>query len=338
MMDLADRIAEDLAFGAAAGAMLVVGNAPRSIVMAAASSASVVTLVGDHAGVAYDVEELLPPPVVVVEDATSIPEGCYGSVVLWEPPGEVASTLERVLAVVTDAAGVHAVLRPPDRGVGGRWRRLIEASCETGATTEQLEDGRLVVTGVRRSPTPDERTVHVEPLPFTAVVHADADRAGLERTLVDVLLRPGYPPEEVFVVDVSGDAPDDLWGFAAAGASRTILVNAAGACLAEAMNDVLGGVASDQVALIGAGERLAANHIAGLAMLLGSAPEAGAAVADSALNSGAPAGPLVRTEVLRGLEGLDPEADDPILDLWRRLSAAHQVVVHPAPLARPVVG
>ncbi|MEE2711178.1 MAG: glycosyltransferase family A protein [Planctomycetota bacterium] len=338
MTDLADRIGEELAFGAAAGAMLVVGEAPRSIVMGAAASATVVALVGDHEAVAADLEALLPPPIVVVDDAASIPDGCYGAAVVWEPPGDATSTLERVLAVVADAGAVHAVLRPPDRGVGGRWRRLIEASCEAGAFAEELEDGRLVVKGARRAPSPDDRTLDVGPLPFTAVVHAAAGRVGLERTLVDVLLRPGYPPEEVFVVDGVGDAPDDLWGFAAAGASRTVLVNAAGQSFTEAVNDALGGVASELVALIGAGERLAANHVSGLAMLLGSSGDAGAAVAESALTPGAPAGPLFRTDVLRALEGLDPGAGDPIFDLWCRLSADHGVAVHPAPLARPVVG
>ena len=118
MTDLANRIGEELAFGAAAGAMLVVGEAPRSIVMGAAASATVVALVGDHEAVAADLEALLPPPIVVVDDAASIPDGCYGAAVLWEPPGDATSTLERVLAVVADAG-------LPLAGVRGRAHALL---------------------------------------------------------------------------------------------------------------------------------------------------------------------------------------------------------------------
>lgn len=338
MPDPSDQIAEDLAFGAATGAVLIVGDAPRPIVLAAAASATVLALVGDHEGIAAELEDLLPPPVVVAEDPAAIPEGHYGALVLWELQGDVTATLERALAVTADTAPVHAVLRPPDRGVGGRWRRLIDASCDRAVASE-LEDGQLVVAGTRRAPTPDDRTVEVEPLPFTVVVCVEADASGLERTLVDVLLRPGYPPEEVFVVDASGDAPDDLWGFAAAAVARTVLVDARGTSFAEAVNDVLGGVTSEEVALIASGERLAANHVAGLAMSLGAMPDAGAAVAASAWTEhGPPAGPMVRAQVLRDLQGLDPEAGDPMQDLWDRLEAAHDVVVHPAPLARPSMG
>jgi len=331
-----NRIVRDLAFGASTGAMLVVGDAPRGVVSAAGAAASLVVTVGGDPAKAEDWQDLLPPPVLALDSLEELPEGEFGAAVLWEPAAGAGETLELILRRLADGASLHVVQRVVDRGVGNRWRRLLEASCEPGVVTHQREDGWWFVSGTRRAPSPDDREMEVESIPCSVIVLGSADMGELERTLVDVLLRPTYPGAEAFVVDLSGRAPEDLWGFPAASQTETVLVDAAGHAMAETVNDVLGGVRSELVAVVRGGERCAPNHLAGLAMLLEGHPAAAAAVCAGTHVPGHPVAPLFRREALRALQGLDPGAGEHgMTDLWSRLSVRHEVVAHPVTLALP---
>lgn len=365
------RIAGPLALGEAAGAAIVVGDAPPAVLLALGASSSGLTLVGKRRRTKEAVRLLEAwTPVWTAEvtaDQDAFPEidDVHQRAVIWDlPKKDAAAALERALYAVADRGRV--LLNVPRRGgVDHRLERLFKSLCGgEAARPEDAAPDRLTLWGVRRAPYPPEDREHeAAVLPISVIVVARGRPDRLEELLCDLLLRQHYPAQEVFVMDDApgGSVPEDVFGLAARSPSRVVLVPTGGVGGARAVNDALGGVEGQFVAILDEEARVAPNALVCLGMLLESNPAHGAVVADAVtvhddgtIGPVRPAPPfapdrllrsvlegrypargaaLFRRDQLRALEGMDPDLPCAhLVDLWFRLAAQGPVGTCPLPL------
>ncbi len=338
-------LAAELAFGDESGPALVIGAPSPAIMAGLLASASSLTMVASARAVREarrQFGDLAPARISAARvDGNGRPvfsESFRIALIAELPKHEPLEILEQALLSVADEGSVWCHL---ERGQGpeARIEKLFAAA--TGQTTlvpAWASADRLVLHGQRRAPLQTaEASEAPGVLPLSVIVVARGPASGIEELLCDVLLKQHWPPREVFVLDLSRSdgpsLPPDLFGFAEQSASKLVLLQNPEEDTAAAINDALGGIEGDYVAILSEHDRIAPNHLAALGLFLENHPELGAVRSETvewdsrnqpgwrsrptaellhpvrslmAGHSLAPASVLYRTTTLRTLRGFDP--------------------------------
>ncbi len=297
------RLSAELSlFGECGPAFLHGAPAPELLEGVASSASELIVHAGDRRVRETRRQLRVTHPVAVVgcaRDGQGLPvhdQVASTGLISELPERESADALERALSMLGDGADVVLVLPRRGRAEEGRLQRMMAAACGGEVVPVPGAPSSLFALRGRRVTTVTvESTGAVAPtLPVSAIVVTEGDD-GLEATLTDLLLRQHYTPLEVFVLDLGGAKPLDekLHGIPARSATRVAVFPKHGASLAAALEDALGGVKAPFVHWCRAGERLAPHALAQLGMALEAAPDAAAAVADTAILEGDSIGDVI---------------------------------------------